>query len=450
MAEHSVLMEYRRCRGCTTCIKSCPTEAIRVRNGKAFILDERCIDCGKCIRVCPHKAIKSVADPMDRLDDFDFCVALPEPALYSQFQNLDDINIVLHGLLHIGFQKVYEVSRAAELLSDFAQQERRDGKEKPAPLISSSCPTVLRIVRTRFPRLIDHLTGMILPMELAAIMARREISVETGLSPERIGIFAIVPCSSKVTAAHRPEGMDHPVIDGAFAFRDIYLKLLTPMKELAQNAMPLRPLISAGITGLGWASCGGESATHQGERCVVVDGVENVIRMLEELEDGRITDADFVELNACTQGCVGGCFTVENPYTARMRTNELMSKLPVSMNRFFLHGEERAIAKFQQKIEHIPTLALDSNRVAAMRKHAKIQQFVAHLPGLHCGSCGAPSCQAFAEDVVLGRASEDDCIFKMRAKMQHMAGVASADEYIPAPFRARTDTKKESTQNETT
>ena len=42
--KHSVVLEYKRCRGCTTCIKNCPTEAIRVRNGKATILNARCID----------------------------------------------------------------------------------------------------------------------------------------------------------------------------------------------------------------------------------------------------------------------------------------------------------------------------------------------------------------------------------------------------------------------
>ena len=79
-----------------------------------------------------------------------------------------------------------------------------------------------------------------------------------------------------------------------------------------------------------------------------------------------------------------------------------------------------------------------------MQKQAKIQHLVSHLPGLHCGSCGAPSCYAFAEDVILGRATEDDCIFKMRAKMQHMPGVSSPDEDIPAPFRARTASSKDS------
>ena len=70
-----------------------------------------------------------------------------------------------------------------------------------------------------------------------------------------------------------------------------------------------------------------------------------------------------------------------------------------------------------------------------MEKQLQIQELERHLPGLHCGSCGAPSCHAFAEDVVLGRASEEDCIFKVRARMQHMAGKGEADAYLPAPFR---------------
>ena len=111
MMKHSVILEYKRCRGCTTCIKNCPTEAIRVRSGKAKILNERCIDCGKCIQVCPHKAIRSVSDNLSALDPFQYRVALPDPALYGQFQHLDDIDIVLNGLLKIGFQAVYETAK---------------------------------------------------------------------------------------------------------------------------------------------------------------------------------------------------------------------------------------------------------------------------------------------------------------------------------------------------
>ncbi|MBQ1225608.1 MAG: 4Fe-4S binding protein, partial [Clostridia bacterium] len=53
---HSVTLDISKCKGCTNCIKRCPTEAIRVRNGHAIIKEEKCIDCGECIRLCPYKA----------------------------------------------------------------------------------------------------------------------------------------------------------------------------------------------------------------------------------------------------------------------------------------------------------------------------------------------------------------------------------------------------------
>ena len=436
---HSVVMDHKRCRGCTSCIKCCPTEAIRVRGRKATILPDRCIDCGNCIRVCPHKAIKSVGDSMDILKEYDYCVALPEPALYGQFHHLDNVDVVLNALLKIGFHKVYEVAKAAEMLSDYERQAIKQGPPAVTPQISSSCPTVLRLIRMRFPKLMEHVSNTILPMELAAILARREAAAETGLPPERIGVFAIVPCSSKVTAARVSEGLSQPVLDGAFAIRDIYLRLLNPMRELEE----VEPMASAGIMGLGWASCGGESTARLGERCVAVDGIENVIQMLEEIEDGRLPEADFLELSACTQGCVGGCFTVENPYGAKMRMKGLMKGLPVSRNRFTLEGADRDIVRRDKQLQYLPTFVLDHDREMAISKQRRIQELEARLPGLHCGSCGAPSCHAFAEDVVLGRASVDDCIFKVRERMRTMAGKEEADDYLPPPFRrCQTDTSR--------
>ena len=431
---HSVKLDSKRCRGCTSCIKCCPTEAIRVRGRKATILPDRCIDCGSCVRVCPHKAIRSVGDSMDILERFEYRVALPEPALYGQFQHLDSVDTVLNGLLKIGFHRVYEVAKAAEILSDYERQSIKQGPPAVSPRISSSCPTVLRLIRMRFPKLMDHVANTVLPMELAAILARREAERATGLPPEKIGVFAIVPCSSKVTAARQSEGLSRPVLDGAFSIRDVYLRLLGPMRELEDPML----LSSAGILGLGWATSGGESAARLGERCVAVDGIENVIRMLEEIEDGRLPEADFLELSACTQGCVGGCFTVENPYGAKMRIKGLMKGLPVSRSRFDLKGADRALVERDKPLQYLPTFVLDHDRQAAFTKQRHIQELETQLPGLHCGACGAPSCRAFAEDVVLGRASMDDCIFKVRERMRSMAGgKEEADDYLPPPFRRR-------------
>jgi Fe-S-cluster-containing hydrogenase component 2 len=92
---HSVTLDEDKCMGCTNCIKRCPTEAIRVRDGKAYIIAERCIDCGECIRICPYHAKIAVTDPLDAIDDYRYKIALPAPTLYGQFENLTSIDSVL-------------------------------------------------------------------------------------------------------------------------------------------------------------------------------------------------------------------------------------------------------------------------------------------------------------------------------------------------------------------
>ena len=169
--EHSVLLDESKCTGCTTCIRHCPTEAIRIKNGKAVIQSDRCIDCGECIRHCSHLAKKAVSDKLSDMDGFKWKIALPAPTLYGQFDNLDDIDYVLNGLLQIGFDEVYEVAKAAELVSAYTRVYlQTEGVKKPA--ISSACPVIMRIIGLRFPSLEEHVIHMLPPMEVAAKLAK--------------------------------------------------------------------------------------------------------------------------------------------------------------------------------------------------------------------------------------------------------------------------------------
>ena len=133
---HSVRLDESLCKGCINCIKRCPTEAIRVRGGKASINNKFCIDCGECIRVCPHHAKLATYDKLDVMKKYKYTVALPAPSLYSQFNNLDDVNIVLNALLLMGFDDVFEVSAAAELVSEATRQYISDHEEQ-LPFIRS-------------------------------------------------------------------------------------------------------------------------------------------------------------------------------------------------------------------------------------------------------------------------------------------------------------------------
>ena len=146
--KHSVSLEASKCTGCTTCLRHCPTEAIRIRKGHAVINADRCIDCGECIRVCPHNAKKAVCSSLAKMDRFKYKIALPAPTLYGQFEELSDVDYVLQGLLDMGFDEVYEVSRAAELVSEYTRKYlETDGIKKP--VISSACPVITRLIALR-------------------------------------------------------------------------------------------------------------------------------------------------------------------------------------------------------------------------------------------------------------------------------------------------------------
>ena len=423
---HSVTLDKDKCLGCTNCIKRCPTEAIRVREGKAQIISERCIDCGECIRVCPHHAKKARYDHLSVLEGWKYKIAIPAPALFGQFNNLDDIDIVLTGLKQMGFDDVYEVSRGAELVSDATRKLMADGR-LPKPVISSACPAVVRLIRVRFPDLCDHVLNLNAPMEVSAMMAKRAASERTGIPIEEIGAFFITPCPAKVTDIKMPIGTEGSWCDGAIAISEVFPLLSHRMDKLET----VEPIGQSGLIGVSWAGSCGESAALLNEKYLAADGIENVIRVLEELEDERIRELDFVELNACSGGCVGGVLCVENGYVAKARLQRLRKYLPVSQNH--LDGGVPRDMEWTEPLEFAPVLKLSQNLEEAMQMMEEIDVICEGLPGLDCGSCGAPSCRALAEDVVRGAARTSDCVFVMREQVKNVADtLSSIGGYVPS------------------
>ncbi len=410
---HSVTLNADRCKGCITCVKRCPTEAIRVKDGKATIIKERCIDCGECIRVCPHRAKKAVYDKLDMLQQFEYNVAMPAPALYGQFNNLDNVDYVLNGLLDLGFDDVFEVARAAELISE-CTRKRLSEPDCLKPLISTACPAIIRLIRVRFPKLIPHLLDLLAPVEIAAKLAQKEAMEKTGLPAEKIGIFFISPCPAKVTAVRQPLGCDTCAISGVLAISDIYRPLLSAMNKIKQP----KPLSECGLTGISWSYTGGEATALLRTKYLAADGMENVIKILEEIEDEKLEDLDFVELGACVSGCVGGCLTIENPYIARTRVRQLRKYMPVSANRLKDYDLTYEDCKWTKEVEYDPVLRLDADLATAMKKMQETRQIEKDLPGVDCAACGSPSCRAFAEDVVAGTAKMSDCLLRLKNQLK--------------------------------
>ncbi|MDR1905873.1 MAG: 4Fe-4S dicluster domain-containing protein [Clostridiales bacterium] len=401
-----VTLDADKCKGCITCMKRCPTEAIRVRGGKAKILYERCIACGECIRACSYHAKKAVYDKMEIIDGYKYKVALPPPALYGQFNNLNDINYVLEGLLSIGFDDIYETSRGAELISEATRNFIADGKANRKPIIGTTCPAIVDLILLKFHDLKDNMLTLLTPVDVAAKLAREKAVADTGLRPEEIGVFFISSCPAKVYSLKSAFGVKAPLVDGVLSVNEIYFKLINEMPKI-QNP---RELSKAGVTGLSWAVSGGEAAGIFGNVSFAVDGLENVINILKDIEDDKVHHTDYIELNACSGGCVGGVLNIENPYIAKAKIGVLKKYAPVSKNNIEQTGKSREFFCQEKDFEVSQAFKLDDDRVKAMTKLKQIGGIYRQLAHLDCGICGAPSCKAFSEDVVLRGQSIEACV----------------------------------------
>ena len=410
--KHSVTLDLSRCKGCTNCIKRCPTEAIRVRDGHAIIKEDMCIDCGECIRLCPYKAKKATYDKFEDFADYKYKIALPAPALYGQFEDVDDVDNILNALIECGFDAVYEVSKAAELVTEHTRRYMKK-KDLPMPIISSACPAIVRLISLRFPCLVDNLLPLMPPIEYAARQARREaLEAHPELSDEEICVLFLSPCPAKISYIKNPLGVSESAVTGGLAISDFYFKLRSKYKNIKEP----KSLSTTGIIGLNWAGSGGEATSLLSDKYLAADGIENCIKILDEIENGSMHDLEFVELNACIGGCVGGTLTVENPFIAKARLRSLRKYLPISGNRIEDEDALTSDVFYDRTIDNNAAGVLSEDRFTAIAKMAEIEEIYRGLPHLDCGSCGAPNCHALAEDIIKNEATLEDCLIQLRDK----------------------------------
>jgi iron only hydrogenase large subunit-like protein len=415
---HSVRLQKDKCKGCTNCIKKCPTEAIRVRDGKANIINERCIDCGECIRVCPHHAKVAFTDSFEDIFRFKYKIALPAPSLYGQFKNVNSIQRVLSALVEMGFDDVFEVAKGADIVTQAIKKRMQESSVRP--LISSACPAVLRLIQVRFPSLLPNIVDVESPMEVAAAFGKKEFAEKHNVDIKDIGAFFITPCPAKMTSIKSPLRGEISNVDGAISMLEIYAKLAGQLKASVNSE---KKFDIASAYGVGWANSGGESLSLGVDGYMSVDGMHNIIPVLEQIENERLTDLDFFEGLACTGGCIGGPLVFENGFVARNRLRLLQKNLPkeTPLLDVIKKYAESDIVSNKGKISSRSVMKLDNDVVEAMKKMERMEIVLQHLPGLDCGSCGAPTCKTLAEDIVRGEAKELDCIFLLKDKVKKLA-----------------------------
>jgi anti-sigma regulatory factor (Ser/Thr protein kinase)/Na+-translocating ferredoxin:NAD+ oxidoreductase RNF subunit RnfB len=380
-----------RCQECGRCLAICPTQAIRIRDHLPIVLESLCIDCGACIAACKAEAliIRNDISTVEDLGDISQTVLAIPPAFLADCGAKYPPDRVLAALKSLGFAKVISLRPYEKALrEETIKIAEAEGSSRP--LITPVCPAIVNLIELRFPSLIPHLAPFDSPIE----------AVQAGHADRPI--VYVVSCPSQRSAL-----VSHEVAAGLLPGRETITEYVTPAL-LRQAAMErLVAKTGAGNQDIQKSAVetyreGQSPCAESGSAALVVTGVDHVMAVLEELENGLLTDIAVVEPYACQGGCFGSPFFHEDFHVSTRRWEETCGPADPPDN------PPTAVAR---RLAYTARLGirLDADMALAIEKLGRLQTILQTLPGKDCGACGAPSCTALAEDVVLERAVVEDC-----------------------------------------
>lgn len=245
-------------------------------------------------------------------------------------------------------------------------------------------------------------------MEVAARLARKKAVQETGFSDDEIGIFFISQCPAKITSVHTPIGILESAVSGVIAISKIFTRLLKAVEDVTEE----RDLRRGSGYGIGWGRVSGQSYALKLNNYLGVDGIQEVIKILDKIELGKLPGIDFFEGYACVTGCVGGPLNVENAFIAKSRITKLSQHIDLQPLEELAAIYDSAEIAFDQEIEARQVMKLDTDFRKAMEKMSRIEEIFRLLPQIDCGACGSPTCRALAEDIVQDNATLSDCVVR--------------------------------------
>ncbi len=414
-----VYIDEKFCKVCTQSVKACPTKAVRIKKGRPVYIEERCIGCGECIRVCPSGAIRAATCNLSSLKQDRISVALVSPVLYSQFPGILP-EAILQGLKLMGFQHTVDMSFFLEMFQCAAEEfimRNRVSRKSPWPLISPVCPVVVRLIAFRFPSLIPHILPIRRPVALMSREVNLQITRKYGIEKEGIILYYINPCPTKTgsEAFFHHEG---PYVDKALGINDIYAKLLHFLEKKKENRQEpyFRDIFddySVSKTSGVWGKSGGEIAGMKTDRTLAVSGLQETINYLEKIEMGLFQDAEYIELRACPEGCLGGTLTAIDKYVAKSAVQKMIMKYGLKKRvskSVILHLFEEGWFFSNRSLSELAHVFAARKKPLSIDNLQEIEMLVNIIDGMNCSACGAPDCRTFAEDVVRGEASLKDCL----------------------------------------
>lgn len=388
------------CKNCYKCIRHCPVKSIRFSGNQAHIVGNECILCGQCFVVCPQNA-KEIADATEAvkvlLEGEEPVVASIAPSFIANYGV--GIEAMEQALRQLGFAAAEETAIGATYVNRMYEDILQN--RKPDVLISSCCHSVNLLIQKYFPQALPYLADVISPMQAHSVDIRRRM-------PNAHVVF-IGPCLSKKDEADHYTGY----VDEVMTFEELTRMLEEANIQLEQNV----DHNSQSRTRL-FPTSGGILKTMEkvpGYQYISVDGIENCIAALHDLEQGGLNNC-FIEMSACAGSCIGG------PVMEKYHRTPIRDYAAVDA---YAGSEDFPIETLPQERIHKEMEAI--NRKLPQPTETEIftilRQMGKNKPSdeLNCGSCGYNTCREKAIAIYQGKADLTMCLPYLKDRAENFS-----------------------------
>ena len=392
-------LKKSNCKNCYKCIRNCPVKAIRFSGNQAHIIGNECILCGHCFVVCPQNA-KEIVDGVEKVKVFiqsgDPVIVSLAPSFAANYEGIG-IESMRKALTKLGFADVEETAIGATIVK--TEYERMLREEDRDIVIASCCHSINLLIQKYFPAELEYLADVMSPMQAHCSDIKRR-------NPQAKTVF-IGPCVAKKDEAEYYEG----IVDAVLTFEELTNWLAAEHIEL-EAQMDAREDSRARF----FPTTGGVLRTmnknESGFRYMAIDGVENCIAALKDIERGEIHKC-FIEMSACVGSCVGGP-VMEKYHRSPVRDYMAVSTYAGTRDFEVEQPNPAMLRKNFSYIEHKLQMPSESEIMTVLRQMGKFKP----ADELNCGSCGYNSCREKAIAIIQGKAESSMCLPFLKDKAE--------------------------------
>lgn len=392
-------LKKSNCKNCYKCIRHCPVKAIRFSGNQAHIIGNECILCGQCFVVCPQDA-KEIVNEVEKVKVFlqsgDPVVVSIAPSFIANYDGAG-INSMRTALKKLGFYDVEETAIGATIVKN--EYERMLEEEDRDVVISSCCHSINLLIQKHYPAVLEYLADVMSPMQAHCQDIKRRI-------PNAKTVF-VGPCVAKKDEAEYYDG----IVDAVLTFEELSEWLQEEKIEI-ETVQDNNNYSRARF----FPTTGGILKTMsevKGYTYVAIDGVENCIQVLKDLEKGKIHNC-FIEMSACVGSCVGGPVIEKYHHTSNIKDYievanyagkkdfDVAQPKTIELKKTFSYIEQRNTKPSEIEINNI---------LRQMGKFKPSQE-------LNCGSCGYNTCREKAIAIIQGKAEISMCLPFLKDKAE--------------------------------